>query len=399
MAMKKEIVPESTGSEKYDRRKIIVYYTNWSQYRKDPYKYIPENIIPIAAHIDKLHYAFAKIDMDGNIFPTDPSDCGLGLWSQCQGNKVNETMYHKIIEIKKYNPSMKIIISIGGYQWGDINPCPYFSMVASLEEKRSNFVEQAIKFCRTFGFDGIDIDWESPGLTSRGCNSNDAKNLALLVEELYTGFKNESIMTRKPRLSLSIVLPAILENLKNIEPEAFHQYTDYLLLMAYDYHGPWDNVKYFNTPMHRQNSNDTLSITTSVEKLLEKIPPWKLYLGIATYGHSFTVSGSCEPLTKSSPGAAQPYTETEGILSYYEVETILKNEATRVFWDNKTESTYACNMDQNIWISYDDEKSLKSKIDYLILNNLAGAMFWSLDLDDFLNDYPLVRFVAGQLNP
>lgn len=43
-------------------QRVVCYYTNWSQYRPEPFKFFPENIDPrLCTHIN---YAFAK--MNGN---------------------------------------------------------------------------------------------------------------------------------------------------------------------------------------------------------------------------------------------------------------------------------------------------------------------------------------------
>lgn len=37
----------------------------------------------------------------------------------------------------------------------------------------------------------------------------------------------------------------------------------------------------------------------------------------------------------------------------------------------------------NQWVGYDDQESIKNKVQYLKNQGLAGAMVWALDLDDF----------------
>ncbi|KAM9211844.1 chitinase-3-like protein 1 isoform 2-T2 [Dugong dugon] len=41
----------------------------------------------------------------------------------------------------------------------------------------------------------------------------------------------------------------------------------------------------------------------------------------------------------------------------------------------------------NQWVGYDDQESVKSKVQYLRNRQLAGAMVWALDLDDFRGSF------------
>lgn len=62
-------------------KKVVCYYTNWSQYRNDKAKFFPENIdVTLCTH---LVYAFAKIS-DGVLAPFEWNDDSTP-WSKGQG--------------------------------------------------------------------------------------------------------------------------------------------------------------------------------------------------------------------------------------------------------------------------------------------------------------------------
>ena len=121
---------------------------------------------------------------------------------------------------------------------------------------------------------------------------------------------------------------------------------------------------------------------------LEKgAPREKLILGIPTYGRTFLLSSS----SKSTPGSsakgtgnAGRFTREAGFLSFYEICEKIKRNWTRVY-DKEQKVPYIYKKTE--WVSYDDVNSIKLKARYLMDMDLGGAMFWSLDSDDFLGKY------------
>ena len=50
----------------------------------------------------------------------------------------------------------------------------------------------------------------------------------------------------------------------------------------------------------------------------------------------------------------------------------------------------------DMWLSYDNERSIQAKTEYAYDQGLAGVMTWSIDTDDFLGvcngpKFPLLR--------
>lgn len=80
---------------------------------------------------------------------------------------------------------------------------------------------------------------------------------------------------------------------------------------------------------------------------------------------------------------------------------MLNNGGTR-HWISEMEVPYVVRGDQ--WVGYDDEQSLRLKVDFAKSKGLGGIMVWSLDNDDFTGNgcgkgkYPLLRAINDQLN-
>ena len=72
---------------------------------------------------------------------------------------------------------MKVMIAIGGWNNGG-QP---FSQMASSAATRKIFIDSALEFIDKYNFDGLDLDWEYPGL--RGGDPNtDKENFNKLIK-------------------------------------------------------------------------------------------------------------------------------------------------------------------------------------------------------------------------
>src|SRR5690349_11304001 len=62
-----------------------------------------------------------------------------------------------LVSLKKINPSLKVILSLGG--WGGCKTC---SEVFSTDDGRKEFAQSVNQLCEEYQTDGVDIDWEYP---------------------------------------------------------------------------------------------------------------------------------------------------------------------------------------------------------------------------------------------
>ena len=134
-------------------------------------------------------------------------------------------------------------------------------------------------------------------------------------------------------------------------------------------------------------------------------PKEKLVLGIPTYGNSWTLtSAGATAMGSSASGAGDPgiYTETAGFLGYHEICLNIKNNDWVVVQDLEANMGPYAYKDKQ-WVGYDDVNMVGVKAQYILDNDLGGAMFWDITMDDFMGDcggerFPLISKVHDILS-
>lgn len=87
-----------------------------------------------------------------------------------------------------------------------------------------------LQFLRQNHFDGLDLDWEYPAFRDGG-KPKDRENYAKLVKELREEFDRESEKTGKPRLLLTMAVPAGIEYIeKGFDVKTLNRYIFFSLL-------------------------------------------------------------------------------------------------------------------------------------------------------------------------
>lgn len=94
---------------------------------------------------------------------------------------------------KASNPDVVTLLSIGGAA----APFATFGAMVSTKARRKVFVDSSIKLARKYGFEGLDLDWESPQ------SQLEMTNLATLLKEWRAAVKKEARASKKAQLLLT----------------------------------------------------------------------------------------------------------------------------------------------------------------------------------------------------
>ncbi|KAJ4003710.1 hypothetical protein NW766_012161 [Fusarium irregulare] len=357
------------------REKVIAYYEACFQPAQ----------IPINS-VTHVNFAFAYIDP--KTFQITTMD-----------SQTPESLFKTITSIKSMKSGLgdpvEVWVAIGGWTFSNnhTDTQPVFTEISKNEANRQRFANNAVAFMMTYGFDGIDIDWEYPGATDRGGKKEqDTKSFIKLIKTLRKTF-DES-----PRggYGLSFTIPSSYWYLRWFDvPAMLKAGASWVNLMSYDLHGVWDQNSAIGSQV--QAHTNVTEIKQSVELLWRNnVPPGKVILGTGFYGRSFQLSNpSCNKPGCKFSGAADkgPCTNEGGILGYFEIQDILKKHKVNKIHDKEAAVNYfSYNKDQ--WISYDDKVTFQQKVKWADSIGLGGLMIWAIDLDD--NDFTALSGLIGK---
>ncbi|MDB9480849.1 glycosyl hydrolase family 18 protein, partial [Dolichospermum circinale CS-537/03] len=329
-----------------------------------------------------LFYSFADVTSTGTVqLPQDGTGTGD---------------IAKLQQIKAQNPNLKIMLSIGGATEND------FSSAAATVQSRANFAQSAIQLMKTNGFDGLDIDWEYP-------EANEDNNYIQLLAQLRTQINQASQNDGKQYLLTTALSGSPYQlsasdyggNPYDFSPQdlkATSDYVDFINVMSYDYHGPWENTTNHQSALYKSTNDNTynaakVNTNWAIQHYLSAgVPATDIVLGIPLYGRTWTGvnAGSNNGLFQQGTGSSER--------TYRELYNLLGTNGYQSFWDNSAKVPYIYSSQTKVFSTYENNQSILGKTDYVKQQGLGGAFFWEITQDlPITNPDSLINVAATNL--
>lgn len=252
--------------------------------------------------------------------------------------------------------------------------------------KRKMLVLALTRYARELRFDGLDVDWEP-------IQAEDHAPLLALIDELRSA---------APTLEFSV--PVGWDAKMDVFYGDLAKRVSRINIMTYAMAGPWPQWSSWHSSALRGDAPETpSSVARAVKSYLDSgVPREKLGVGAGFFGMCWQkVSGPSQKLMGGASVAAG-----DGTLPYVDILRTYKPLAEKsgsVSFDETAQVPHltfkapsgpkSCS-----WISYEDERSLRAKAQYIRAEHLAGIVIWTLP-QGFLTERstePLLQVLAEE---
>lgn len=303
--------------------------------------------------------------------------------------------FAQLAQLKNEHPNIKILPSFGGWTMSE----PFHAM-AKDPKAIAHFSKTAVELIAKYDFfDGIDLDWEYPGgggLTTSPWNpdtklsdevkASERAAFTHLVKVLRADLDSLSKQTdREYELSTAVGVGA---KTKQIDWQAASPYLTNMFAMTYDFLGGWGTQTGHMTNLHAtERSWWGMGADVFLNQMIEQgIPSHKLVIGAAFYGRGWqgtqAYNGELPKSDLQSDGGAPFGTGENGYFMYWD---LVKNygdaQGYQYKYDEQAQAPYLWNPESKVFISFEDQRSIKAKAAWAKSKNLGGIFVWELSGD------------------
>ena len=308
---------------------------NEPEYECIAYVWKADGQLPPADKVTAINYLAA--------FPNDTHD-GISIH--------NEPRLLQILDLKKINPDLKVLLSLGGAGqeagWGEMTGC---------DSLRAAFAADCKRVVDKYGLDGLDFDWEFP-------HGDQQDNYVKLFKDV------REVLGPDKRVTAAVGFFGNGFDLRDAI-----KYLDYINLMSYDM--GWQ-APYHHTSLRRSELSGVCTLEEAIDSCLNKGLDYKdIVVGLAFYGRGDGTN-------------FKDWTDYRDI-----VNRDLAAEGMDERWDSVACVPYIVDSLGTLIVGYENPRSLKIKCDYIKEKGLKGGMYWRTELDT--DSFDLTNAVAREL--
>ena len=374
-------LPFSLHMEAQQRtHEIVGYYPSW-KWRTGAHGLTPEEI-PFD-RLTVINYAFFVPLQDGTIAGKDTGgDARILLPHTVEATGKRSAS----LTAQAHGRGVRVLLSIGG--WDDSGAFP---AVASDPTRRAQFAHSCAGTILRYGFDGIDIDWEFPGLEVHNGSPADSTAFPLLLRTLRDTLDRLGTSLGR-HLALSAALPALDVRARMMSIERSAPLLDFLNIMTYDLHGTWDPRAYHNAPLYAGPGSDSALTVDGAFRLYHGkygVPARRINLGVPFYGHTFF---DCTELQGPHSGEDTTLFPSSNGALYANIAAHM-GDFTR-HWDPYALVPYLTSPVRRTLVSYDDAESVRLKAEYAAAHGAGGLIIWEITQDSLPDgSHPLLEAI------
>jgi chitinase len=348
------------------QRKVYGYFPEWGVY--DAHQNFTPDKIDYTG-ITHLNYGFAVVKQ--GVVVTHDTEKGPGLMRE--------------LDQRTELAGVTNILSVGGWNNSEEGQ---FEAATATDAGIETLANSIVSYMMTWGFDGVDIDWEYPDTDA------EKTQFTKLIKSLRTKLDAEGVKEDR-YYQLSAAVTANHNKIQYINPAETVPLLDSVNVMSYDFHGAFDPITGHNSPLFANSKDADLEFNSAsamaAYSTTWKVPKSKLMMGLAWYGRGW---GNVEPteIVKGLPGLFAPGTATvhgqwddngqyTGTNPWYYLKGLVNNGQYTRYWDPESRVPYLYNSATKEFLTYDDPQSIREKVDYINKEGYGGAIVWDLSGD------------------
>lgn len=409
-----------TGIDYENGKKFVVYFPNWGTYNA-AHLSASVDMIPWSK-VTHINHAFFTVSSGFQMVSMDEFADYDKSYAHSEGWDSADRLAGHMGEYKYFKsqyPNVKLLISVGGWTRGE-----HFHAMALTSQGRTTFINSIIAFLNKYPFvDGIDLDWEYPGVNrpadpndsaDKGCpgGPEDKVNFTLLLKEIRQAYNANGFSKKLLTIAASL-------NQETIgvgpSPADYHQYLDFINIMSYDVHGAFERVTNHHSPLYA-NPNDPSELQLVKETFNAHaageffssfgIPKSKLTIGSPWYSRGWggvsagpNGDGLFQPATGYERGSwDDPTTPAPGgQYPWFHLKELETTPGWIKKYDNISKAAYLFNPSTGVFLTYEDEQSLTAKCDYINEKGYGGLIVWEITGDALNDGAPLTTLVYNKL--